>query len=101
MKRIGKKFEIKSSILGRKIRSGRPRASTMKDETLKIAILKDCKKTFVDYSGQLKTAVDAFSRLIISRRKIKVMGSSSKNEQKTTAFCTICCKIQPWTCFVQ
>ena len=60
VKRIGQRFETKSSV-NRKVCSGRPRASTIKDDhRLKVSIL----KTFVEHSKK-----NSLSRLTISRMK--------------------------------
>ena len=78
VKRIGQRFENERSVK-RKTGSGRPRASTSKDEhRLKMTVLKDRKKTFVDHSKEFKTAAgNSLSRYTISRR-MKEMGFSSK-----------------------
>ena len=50
VKQIGQRFEIEGSVK-RKSGSGRPRASTFKDDhRLKMTVLKDRKKTYVDHS---------------------------------------------------
>ena len=78
VKRIGQRFEIEGSVK-RKCESGRPRASTFKDDhRLKMTVLKDRKKTYVDHSKEFKTADEkSLSRMTISRR-MKEMGFSSK-----------------------
>jgi len=78
VKRIGQRFEIQGTV-SRKVGSGRPRASTMKDDhRLKMTVLKDRKKTLVDHSKQFETAKgNSLSRVTISRR-MKEMGFSSK-----------------------
>ena len=78
VKRIGQRFQIEDSVK-RKSGSGRPRASTFKDNhRLKIIVLKDRKKTYVSHSKEFKTADEkSLSRMTIFRR-MKAMGFSSK-----------------------
>ena len=78
VKRIGQRFEIEGSVK-RKSGSGRPRASTFKDDhRIKMTVLKDRKKTYVDHSKEFKTADEkSLSRMIIFRR-MKKMEFSSK-----------------------
>ena len=49
VKRNGERFEIKDTVI-RKVGSGRPRASIIKDNhRLKMTVLKNRKKTFIDH----------------------------------------------------
>ena len=83
MKRIGQRFEIEGSVR-RKSGSGRPRASTVKDDhRLKMTVLKDRKKTYVDHSKEFKTAAgNSLSRMTISRRLNEVGFNSKKCAKK-------------------
>ena len=82
-KRIGQRFEIEGSVR-RKSGSGRPRASTVKDDhRLKMTVLKDRKKTYVDHSKEFKTAAgNSLSRMTISRRLNEVGFNSKKCAKK-------------------
>ena len=86
MKRIGQRFEIEGSVR-RKSGSGRPRASTVKDDhRLKMTVLKDRKKTYVDHSKEFKTAAgNSLSRMTISRR-LNEVGFNSKRCAKKPLF---------------
>ena len=83
VKRIGQRFEIEGSVR-RKSGSGRPRASTVKDDhRLKMTVLKDRKKTYVDHSKEFKTAAgNSLSRMTISRRLNEVGFNSKKCAKK-------------------
>ena len=86
VKRIGQRFEIEGSVR-RKSGSGRPRASTVKDDhRLKMTVLKDRKKTYVDHSKEFKTAAgNSLSRMTISRR-LNEVGFNSKKYAKKPLF---------------
>ena len=86
VKRIGQRFEIEGSVR-RKSGSGRPRASTVKDDhRLKMTVLKDRKKTYVDHSKEFKTAAgNSLSRMTISRR-LNEVGLNSKKCAKKPLF---------------
>ena len=64
--------------------TGRPRASTVKDDhRLKMTVLKDRKKTYVDHSKEFKTAAgNSLSRMTISRRLNEVGFNSKKCAKK-------------------
>ena len=77
VKQIGLRFESEG-LVKRKPGSGCPRDSTVRDDyRLKMAVLRDWKKTFVDHAKQFKTVNrNSLSRTTISR--IKEMGFASK-----------------------
>ena len=94
VKRIGQRFEIEGSVR-RKSESGRPRASTVKDDhRLKMTVLKDRKKTYVDHSKEFKTAAgNSLSRMTISRRLNEVGFNSKKCAKKAIISCNKSFKI--------
>ena len=69
VKRVGKRFVIKliKGSLNRKVDSGCPRASIINAD-LKMTVLKDRKKPFVEHSKNFKTKNNVFPRLTKSRR---------------------------------
>ena len=68
VKRIGQRFKIEGSVK-RKSGSGHPRVSTFKDNhRLKMTVLKDQKKTYVNHSKEFKIVDEkSLSRMTISR----------------------------------